>query len=188
MEVGSSTLPVPTGKPDTRPAFFISGGIAQLVEHMLCKHGVAGSNPTISTKRGSTTCGAAPFCGDARQRRCRAPVHSLRGMPLKLPSPPGFQASACFLGLEIYLSPRRGAKKASFAPPGLKKGVRGAKRPLFAPPGQEFEGIGCKKQGFCTSAGRGPRFRDNSSHPGTPCCRRIARDHLPISGAVTRVW
>ena len=27
-----------------------AGGIAQLVEHMLCKHGVAGSNPTISTE------------------------------------------------------------------------------------------------------------------------------------------
>ena len=30
--------------------FFFNGGIAQLVEHLLCKQGVAGSNPTISTK------------------------------------------------------------------------------------------------------------------------------------------
>ena len=28
------------------------GGIAQLVEHMLCKHRVAGSNPTTSTQKG----------------------------------------------------------------------------------------------------------------------------------------
>ena len=62
MEVGSSTLPVPTGKPDTRPAFFISGGIAQLVEHMLCKHGVAGSNPTTSTPWRLTLSSRPLFC------------------------------------------------------------------------------------------------------------------------------
>ena len=42
MEVRGST---PRG-----PTFFLYGGIAQLVERMLCKHEVAGSNPTISTK------------------------------------------------------------------------------------------------------------------------------------------
>ena len=38
------------------PAFLILlryGGIAQLVEHMLCRHGVAGSNPTSSTIQNS---------------------------------------------------------------------------------------------------------------------------------------
>jgi hypothetical protein len=36
------------------PAHFekISGGLAQLGEHQLCKLGVAGSNPVTSTKNG----------------------------------------------------------------------------------------------------------------------------------------
>ena len=42
MEVRGST---PRGT-----TFFMPGGIAQLVEHMLCKHGVRSSNLLISTK------------------------------------------------------------------------------------------------------------------------------------------
>ena len=57
MEVRGSTPRGPTEKAKqhrTAQLFrflFTDGGIAQLVEHMLCKHGVAGSNPTTSTVR-----------------------------------------------------------------------------------------------------------------------------------------
>ena len=41
-EVGSSNLP--------RPTLRETGDIAQLVEHRLCKPGVTGSSPVISTR------------------------------------------------------------------------------------------------------------------------------------------
>ena len=39
----------------------VFGGIAQLLEHMLCKHGVAGSNPTTSTENRNRSNSAAVF-------------------------------------------------------------------------------------------------------------------------------
>ena len=50
------------------------GGIAQLVEHMLCKHGVAGSNPTTSTKKGFDEDVGAFFRGGGWLRQPLCPV------------------------------------------------------------------------------------------------------------------
>ena len=76
---------------DTSVPVFVLGGIAQLVEHMLCKHGVAGSNPTTSTQKGFAS--ARPFFVEVAgyagnlfppQLRC-CPAGALWGVP---PRPP----------------------------------------------------------------------------------------------------
>src|SRR6185295_10956866 len=88
-EVGSSNLPRPTRlmvdagwsspvarwahnpkvagsnpAPATNFVWCLSGGVAQLAEHMVCNHGVRGSNPLTSTR----------YCDQSRLERFIGPV------------------------------------------------------------------------------------------------------------------
>ena len=55
-----------------RAGHFLSGGIAQLGEHLLCKQGVIGSIPIISTSVGQRFEKAFVSGNDSAKQRCKA--------------------------------------------------------------------------------------------------------------------
>ena len=60
------------------------GGIAQLVEHLLCKQRVAGSNPTTSTSKSTARRQSGGFFVSARKGACSFPYRrkkSIRAKP-----------------------------------------------------------------------------------------------------------